>query len=368
MGVELVYHDFDDESPESPFEKTIVQLSEDATLDIACPYLGLDLLRSIVDRSRSWRLVTDLQALVRSQPREHREDLLNFVQTNRESIHDCRDLHAKVFLGNDAGLVGSTKFTYSGLAKNPEMAVLFEDTEEVDELTTWFGDLWERTQAPNVEDLSRYLTETERPEREDQSSPSMPDVGPSVDTSLQVLGKPTIEVEESDQQRLVETVSEAPSRDWVDTYFDWIVEVIDCAQLDESDERIATTVPGSSVRIPVNVNHRYVLAAFPERQSIGIILPPESIALDELSKFVSDFGAFSTDSDEDPYWFEFPGDPDEFISEEIKRDWRRMVRKEANRGTRSEYRHHHNPAAYKAAVDEEYRENILDTAFSSQTQ
>jgi hypothetical protein len=51
-----------------------------------------------------------------------------------------------------------------------------------------------------------------------------------------------------------------------------------------------------------------------------MILPPESHALDELSEFVSDFGSFSTDSDEDPYWYEFPGDPDDFISEEIEQD------------------------------------------------
>ena len=99
-----------------------------------------------------------------------------------------------------------------------------------------------------------------------------------------------------------------------------------------------------------------------------MILPPESRALDELSEFVSDFGSFSTGSDEDPYWYEFPGDPDDFISEEIEEDWRETIREEAKKGTRSEYRNHHNPAAYKIVVDGQYRETVLDAAFSERVQ
>jgi len=368
MGVELIYHDFDDETPDSRFEEILTRLSDDAMLDIVCPYLGLDVLRSLTDRARTWRLVTDVQAWVGSRPQEERDAVLEFVRMNRGSIHDCRSLHAKVFLGNDAGLVGSANVTYSGLAKNPEMAVLFEDTDEVDELTTWFEDLWERTQPADVEALGAYLIETESLERDERSRSVMAETGPSIDASLQILDEPAIEVDGSDHQRLVETVSQAPSREWTNTYFDWVADVIESTGLDESDERIATTVPTTSVRLPVNINHRYVLAAFPQQELIGMILPPESRALDELSEFVSDFGSFSTDSDEDPYWYEFPGDPDDFISEETEQDWRETICEEAKKGTRSEYRNHHNPAAYKVAVDEQYRETVLDAAFSERVQ
>lgn len=362
MGIELIYHDFDDGTPKSPFEDALVRLSDDATLDIVCPYLGLDVLQSITDRARTWRLVTDVQEWFRSHSGERRE-LLEFVRSNSGSIHDCRGLHAKVLVGNGAGLVGSANVTYSGLARNPEMAVLFEETAEVDELATWFEDLWRRTRAPDFDDLDAYLTETKRLETEERSSPVLPDAGPSIEASLQRLDESTIEVDETAHSRLVDTVSQAPSREWMEAYFDWVAEVIECTGLDESDERIATTVPVSSSRLPVNVNHRYVLAAFPRQERIGIILPSESSALDELEEFVSDFGPFSTDSDEDPYWFEFPGDPAEFISEDINADWREIVREESQRGERSEYRAHHEPAAYKVAVDDQYREDVLDRAF-----
>ena len=260
MGVELIYHDFDDETPDSRFEEILTRLSDDAMLDITCPYLGLDVLRSLTDRARTWRLVTDVQAWVGSRPQEERDAVLEFVRTNRESIHDCRSLHAKVFLGSDAGLVGSANVTYSGLAKNPEMAVLFKDTDEVDELATWFEDLWERTQTPDVEALGTYLIEAESLERDERSRPVMAETGPSIDTSLQVLGEPAIEVDEASHQRLVKTVSQAPSREWTNTYFDWVADVIESTELDESDERIATTVPTMSVRLPVNINHRYSVA------------------------------------------------------------------------------------------------------------
>lgn len=363
MGVELVYHDFDDASSGSPFEETLARLSDDASLDIACPYLGRDILQSLTDRTGTWRLVTDVQEWFRSRPRECRKDTLEFLRSNPESIRDCRDLHAKVLVGNDAGIVGSANVTYSGLARNPEMAVLFEDMSEVDELGTWFDELWERTQPTDVKDLRTFLTESEPVERKQRSSPSMADTGPSIDATLEVLEEPAIEVDGADHRQLVETVGQAPSREWMDAYLDWISDVIECTGLDESDERIATTVPSSSSRLPVNVNHRYVLAAFPKEQRIGMILPPDSSAVDELSEFISDFGSFSTNSDEDPYWFQFPGDPRDFITDDIMQDWREIVREESTRGSRSEYRHHHNPAAYKVAVDEQYRETVLDTAF-----
>lgn len=365
MSVELVYHDFDDTSLGSPFEETLARLSDGASLDIACPYLGRDVLQSLTDRAQTWRLVTDVQEWFRSQPRENRKDMLEFLRSNRESIRDCRDLHAKVLVDNDAGLVGSANITYSGLAKNPEVAVLFEDTDEVDELATWFENLWERTQPTDVEDLRAFLTESEPIGREQRSSPSMAVTGPSIDASLEVLGETAIEVNEAAHRQLVETMGQAPSREWMDAYLDWVREVIQCTGLDESDERIATTVPSSSSRLPVNVNHRYVLSAFPKEGLVGIILPPDSSALDKLSEFISDFGSFSTNSDEDPYWMEFPGDPHEFITDDIKQDWREIVREESNKGSRSEYRGYHNSAVYKAAVDEQYRKSVLNSAFPS---
>jgi len=366
MGVELVYHDFDDETPYSPFEETLARLSDDASLGVACPYLGLDIVRSIAERAQTWRLVTDVQEWCRSQSSEQRDALLEFLQENAVSIHDCRGLHAKVLVNDDAGLVGSANVTYSGLTRNSEMAVLFEDTGEVNELSTWFEVLWDRTQPPDIEDLRTYLSEARRVERDRPSNPSMSHTGPSIEASLQILDEPVINVDESEHRQLVQTVSQGPNRAWADVYFDWVAEAIECARLDESDERIATTVPTTSTRLPVNVNHRYVLAAFPTQRLIGIILPPDSSALDDLSEFLSDFGAFSTDSDSDPYWFEFPGDPDEFITDEIKQDWREMIRKERSRGDRSEYRRHHSSAAYKAAVDNRYRERVLDSSFQDQ--
>lgn len=368
MGVELVYHDFDEEDAWSPFEEALTELADDATLDIACPYLSLDVLNSLIDRARTWRLVTDLQEWSRTQTPDQRDGLQEFVRANRKSIRDCRGLHAKVFLGSDSALVGSANVTNSGLAQNSEMAVLFEGTEEVDELGDWFEELWTRTQSPDLDVLETYLSETDSLDRDQSATREMPDAGPSVDASLQMLGEPMIEADKTEHQRLVDTVGEAPSRDWMDTYFDWVAEVIECTGVDESDERIATTVPKSRSRLPVNVNHRYVLAAFPKQERIGIILPPDSNARDELAEFVSGFGAFSTDSDEDPYWFEFPGDPCDFISEKIKREWRATVCEEGSRGSRSEYRTYHSPAVYRAAVDLRYRGTVLESAFSSQEQ
>ena len=86
------------------------------------------------------------------------------------------------------------------------------------------------------------------------------------------------------------------------------------------------TIPVAALAIGVGALFVYLTPAY---TIIGIILPRESRALEELSEFVSDFGSFSTDSDGDPYWFEFPGDPDDF---NFRGDQVRLARDYSRRG------------------------------------
>ncbi|MFB6134433.1 MAG: phospholipase D-like domain-containing protein [Halanaeroarchaeum sp.] len=359
--IELIYHEWGSDNPGgSPFDR-IEDLVRDAPVDIVCPYLSLDVVRRIAVLADSWRLITDTGEWVRTQ--SNRDDIRAFIDQHSNRIHDCRDLHAKVILTKKAAIVGSANFTYTGLTRNTELSVYFQQTPHVGELHDWVDGLWSRTDPVDKEALVQFTNDIGSVERTNESGVSMPETGPTNEASLEFL-KPDISVEDSDHERLVDRVSTAPDREWINIYFDLIREVIEFTGLKEDDPTIATTLPRSGLsRLPVNINQRYVLTAFPEKGLTGFMLPADSTAVDELSEYISDFGAFNTSSDNDPYWFEFPENPDEFITRGFKEDWKRAIERELNRGSRSPYRRYHESLAYKAAVDPDYRNKVLKEAF-----
>jgi hypothetical protein len=361
MGIDLVYHEWGhDSSDKSPFNK-VERVAKGDSVDIVCPYLTLDIVERITELADSWRLITDIDEWLRIQ--SNREDVQEFVDQNSDRVHDCRDLHAKVILTADSAIVGSANFTRTGLTKNSEMSVHFQQTRHVDELRDWVDELWTRTEPVDEGALNDFAEELESVEDRAESRVSMPETGPTHDTTRDFL-KPKITVEDSGHQRLVSRVAEAPSREWIDTYFDLMEEVIETTNLDEDDTSIATSIPESSPsRLPVNVNQRYVLTAYPEKGMIGIMIPADSKAVDTFPEYISDFGTFSTSSKNDPYWFEFPGDPREFITEDMIQDWKESIGKELARSNGSPHRGDHQPSAYKAAVEPAYRETVLEEAF-----
>mgnify|MGYP006293099357 CR=1 FL=1 len=268
-------------------------------------------------------------------------------------------------IGDDTAFLGSANLTDTGLKRNTEIGVYLKDHSERDELQSWFDDLWSQTEPADIPSLQTYVDKSEPMTSQDTAS--MPDVGPSIKSSLPFSEQPNIPVEDPQQEALVEAIASAPNREWIDTYFDWVGKLISFTDLDEDDERIATTIPKPD-KIPVNINQRYVLTTYPDQGKIGIILPGDSDAVEELVEYISDWGQFSTPDETDPYWFEFPNSLDEFISGKIEEDWQRAVKRELTRADRSSHRNSHNSAVYRAAVDNQYRQKILNVAFSGKNQ
>lgn len=360
MGVELLYHDFDSNGGVSPFNDTLEELSNADSLAIACPYITLSILHELIDSCESWRLITDVQEWMRTQSADQRDGIVEFIKENRESIHDCRNLHAKLVVGDATAFIGSANLTDAGLSRNAEIGVCLDDEYETEELQQWFDQLWSHTELTDFSELRTYADEVES--TTDRPTVSMTNTGPSINSSLPFSKPSSTPVDDSQHEDVVEAVEHAPSKEWIEACFDWISRLIDFTGLGEDDERIATTVP-TSRKIAVNVNQRYVLTAYPGQAQIGLMLPGDSIAVTELSEYISDFGQFSTPSDTDPYWFEFPTPLDVHITNTIEEDWQRAVRTEMNRAERSSHRNSHNPAVFRTAVDREYRKHVLSKAF-----
>lgn len=261
-------------------------------------------------------------------------------------------------VGDDTAFIGSVNLTETGLNKNAEIGVQFEDNSETKELQQWFDELWSRTEVADIPELRTYVEKAASTTT--QPTVSMPDTGPSFNTTLPLSEQSNTTAEDAGHKNLAEAIEHAPSKEWIETYLDWVAKLIDFTGLGESDERIATTVP-TPRKIAVNVNQRYVLTAYPKTSQIGLMLPGDSTAVEELSEYIGDFGQFSTPLDTDPYWFEFPTPIDRFISDTIEEDWKRAVRNELSRGERSSHRNAHNATVFRAAVDREYREKVLKT-------
>lgn len=361
MSINLLYHPIEEDSSTSPFNQ-IKKYVEGNTVDIVCPYLNTEILEGITGLADSWRLVTDMDEWLRTQSDKKR--IREFVHSHHSAIRHCRGLHAKVILTDDSAIIGSANFTYSGLSRNTEMSVLIKDAPEINELQDWVEQLWTHTDPVDKATLDKVIDTGDSSSTSIQQEIRLPDAGPTVRTSIEFL-TPNVSTDQSEHQRLVEQVQKAPNREWTHRYFDLMKELIEFTGLEEDDSQIATTIPKSYTRLPVNVNQRYVLAAFLGSNKIGMMLPADSEAVNTHAKYISDFGTFTTASDKDPYWFEFPGDPYEFITPELQQDWKTAVLNERDRGNHSPYRKHHKASSYKAAVNIDYRKQVLSEAFST---
>jgi hypothetical protein len=153
----LVHHALD-ASPEtlSPFVEHLSAIAGGSDLRVACPYLGLAVLEPILNRARSWRLLTDAEALVKSLVGAQRAEIVRFLVEHGERVRHWPDLHAKVVVGDSRALVGSANLTAMGLGRRQEMAVAFEDCGEVEQLRGWFDALWQRCTAPSPEELEAF--------------------------------------------------------------------------------------------------------------------------------------------------------------------------------------------------------------------
>lgn len=141
--VELVFHPVRTESdglPSDAFAAAIMGVL-DAALGEIClvsPYLSHNVLLSIV-AERSFRLVTDLDACFEGNVDA---ELVAFLSTNVDRVHDLPGVHAKVVLNDGAALVGSANLTGQGLGARDELSCLIREPMLVEKLQQWFEDLF----------------------------------------------------------------------------------------------------------------------------------------------------------------------------------------------------------------------------------
>jgi len=154
MNANCIYHTTETRSGgPSPFDEAIMDMVDGHEVRIACPYLGLEYLKRIIDRAESWRLVTDIMEWLSVHSRKQRNKIVEFIVENRDQIRYCKDLHAKVLIAGNRFFLGEANTTEKGMTGRVEMSVLFEECEQVDELRAWFDLLWCQTASVLKADL-----------------------------------------------------------------------------------------------------------------------------------------------------------------------------------------------------------------------
>jgi len=361
MSIEIIYHETETDDM-SPFHETIIDIITDKHVKIACPYIKLDYLQQLLSNAESWQLITDVEEWLAISDTTAREKIRSFILSHRDRIRHCDNFHAKVIITDTQAILGSANLTKKGVGKNHEVSVCLDGEDSVQELNQWFDDLWSPDKI-DIDELSTAIESTpQRTRKSNTSGAQLSSTAPPVQARI-----PTQEDENTlnSYQELVQRVAHAPSRDWIDSYFDLVTEALDVTGLDNSSPQLAMTLPSSATKLPVNINKRYVLTAYPKKGRIGYTLPRNAALPPELEEYKDDqiFGPLPGEDSEPPIWMSVPGHPDQYLTGTIKEAWKRAARAEVTRMQRSTHRDQHQSVVYQAATDAEYRETVLDEAF-----
>lgn len=353
----------------SPFMMEMRAIAESSDLRIACPYLSLPVLRPILACSRSWRLLTDAEELLRSHGVAEREEWIEFFAMHQQRIRHWPGLHAKVVAGDESALVGSANLTIAGVAERQEMGVVLCDSRHVDGLRAWFDGLWNQCAIVERIDLENFA----------RSLPPPPDSdgmlrlsSPVVRSSMRGIDDAKSSGAVDGEARLLSRLAIGRSRHWVEAYLEMCRDLLVSLDIGPDDPRLSMSAPEGALAL--TINQRYALCAFHRGVNvIGLILPHDfevpAELVPDMNSVRDHLGSFKAWPDEPPenvpqFGFFDVKDPQVLLP--MRDAWLDAVRRELRRPwKRSSFRRYHVPAFYCAAMDAEYRARVLDTAYSA---
>lgn len=367
---QLVYHhegSYDGER--SPFDEAIEKVSEGQSVRIACPYVSPGVLATIDARAESWQLLTDGDEwLASARETETWEQVISWLEADPDCIRTLDGLHAKVVLTSETALLGSANLTDTGLTRREEMSVVLSDSDDVAELHAWFDGIRSRSTSISpemVRDSMEWSGETRR------SSQSFT---PSVENTprpraTRVRGRHSSDddgekpVDDEIYDRLLARIQRAPSRVWVERHLDLMCELIEIAELSESDEQVVTSVPKSGDELRLIFGKRVVFGfGGPDGSWTRLILPEAMENIDTILQSAERNFEFQR-PESNPQLPALTDGLSKLDSPDVRSAWIRASLMEVNRENRSPYRSRsHDPLVYQLITDDRIRAKVLDAA------
>lgn len=382
MAIKLIYRNLESVSGDiSPFDEAIIKIVRGEHIRIVCPYLGLTYLQRIIKLSTSWQILTDLEEWISSQKDKNSQlRIKGFIDKYNKFIHHLEDLHAKVIIAGDKAIIGSANFTQKGIRQRTEVSILLDREPQVEELSLWFDTLWHQTRSVDGHELEEYIQST--PLRllvDDKNEKKITSLIPPIKLKLAVVHHGyTSTIKKGDEEahrKLVKYVQLASSQEWINNYFNLARELIEFTGLASDDPRLVMSITQYK-RLPITINQRYVLAASFEHRGKPFTSFIVGAQFDQLSEFLAKasntwrFDPFfrGEKPEETPYGLWFAGEPDSIFlndsSNKFKEAWKNAVLFELNHARVSGFKKNHKSAVYEAAVNLNYRAEVLDEAFS----
>lgn len=357
----------------SPFDTAIREIVTDESVLVACPYITLDYLESVLREADSWRLLTDTEAWLDNYATDQREAIREFIARNHERIHDIRNLHAKAVIGETSALVGSANLTRMGIGKRDELAVRLDEPDRIAELREWFDDLWEEGSPANLDEIDDRI-------RTSSPVPSSGGGGTSISSSARRVSASITKDEmresngavaemgdEDAHERLVKQIAKAPSRDWMVRHLHLLEKLLSKIEISNQDPSLFMSITQDG-ELHITINNRLVYGIQPFRARTLFILSINTNRIDELRAQAAYSEPFSDGSETAAYLLGFNDGLERVADPDFKREWMRAVFSELDREYgASPYRRRfsHEPIVYQAAVDHEYREGVLNEAFGT---
>lgn len=368
----LVYH-ANDSAPQqlSPFVESLKVIAEDADLCICSPNVNLALLTSITSTAQDWRLLTDMEELLRNTTASQRSAAIKFLVDHSARVRHLPHLRAKVVASHDEALVGSANFTERGMGTLHEMAVHIDDPEVVTELRGWFETLWSQCSSPDAKTLADFSSSLPL------STPGLPETRlPSSAPRVSAAVYPPVKMRAEDlfeNDQMAARLARGVSREWMDAYLDMCADLLRTLEIPNEDQRLVMSVPATNV-LPITINQRYVLGAFHRgKKTITLMLPAglkvPSELVPAMRKVRGELGTFGVWPDETPAdvprlgYFKVDH-PSELAP--LRDAWLLAVTREMQRPwRRSTFRKHHCNSFHRAAMEPDFRAGLLEMAFPS---
>lgn len=149
----LLYHRPANNAEISPFDDSILKIASEQAIKIVSPYIGLRYLQRLKDVSSEWKLISDIEAWLKSISIKERANTLIFIRNNIHHIHHYQGIHAKTVISPLGAYLGSANMTMTGVLNRTELGIYIEEINLLDELQQWFDDLWKATSPPLINEV-----------------------------------------------------------------------------------------------------------------------------------------------------------------------------------------------------------------------